>query len=262
MFPFFLETEGQGKRRLEAEARRHKWLCKQAVVFDEMKTKFQPDLCIKAPSYNRTIQKYRLFETKPIDISKHGQKLEYYQKSPTGKFYYGNQLLPKGEFLDLYQGQKLGKVCFTGDVIIPTLLNGERKYGGNYDVWMSITPAKILSQRQGARLATGNVMLGGLGLGWLLWQIAKKKSIKTIHVLEISEELMDWYGFALCEKIAKETTTEIKPIVGDALEYVGEFGPDVRHVLDIWDSFPHYPNREETLVANSVNHFWGWGWVA
>ncbi len=35
-------------------------------------------------------------------------------------------------------------------------------------IWMSLTPMEMMTQRSGVQAARGTVVIGGLGLGWLL----------------------------------------------------------------------------------------------
>ena len=57
-----------------------------------------------------------------------------------------------------------------------------------------MTPAEMLTQRSGVQAAEGTVVLGGLGLGWLLRKVCEKPSVERVIVVEKSQELLDWYG--------------------------------------------------------------------
>lgn len=39
--------------------------------------------------------------------------------------------------------------------------------------------------------ATGNVLIGGLGLGWLVEHLITKKDVKTVTCIEIAQEIID-----------------------------------------------------------------------
>jgi spermidine synthase len=56
---------------------------------------------------------------------------------------------------------------------------------------MSMTPAEMLTQRSGVQAAEGTVVLGGLGLGWLLRKVCEKQSVERVIVVEQSQELLD-----------------------------------------------------------------------
>jgi hypothetical protein len=89
--------------------------------------------------------------------------------------------------------------------------------------------------------------------------------VKKITLVEISQELLDWYGNELCERVARETGTEIEVICDDVLNHMGKHGDDVRHLIDIWPDYPNqvcYLKPEWRQAIASVKHFWGWGVLA
>ena len=132
-----------------------------------------------------------------------------------------------------------------------------------FRVWMGVTPMEVLTQRQGIRLSKGHVIMGGLGLGWMLRKVAEKKSVKKITLIEISDEILDWYGRDLCEQIQEETGTEIEVVCDDVLGHIGKYGDDARYILDIWPDYPtpfDYLKKEWRDALRSVEgQWWGWG---
>jgi hypothetical protein len=102
-------------------------------------------------------------------------------------------------------------------------------------------------------------MVGGLGMGWMFRKIACKKSVKKIILVEISQELVDFYGDTMAEEIRREKGIEVEVIVDDVWNHVGKHGDDVRHLLDIWKRHSDTLSRREREIANGVKHFWGWG---
>lgn len=229
-----------------------------AVDWDEDKTKFSSFLPLRGSTFD--MSRYWVFNSQPgqFDGQQRCENTPGLVWSPQRNFAYLNRILPGRHELDLFQGHRRGKVAFDSDVVVPVLY----RHKHNFDVWIGLTPAEILSQRQGVRLAQGHVLLGGLGLGWLLRKVAAKKTVKKITVVEISDELLQWYGHDMCQRVAAETGKEITVICGDVLEHMGKHGSDVRHIIDIWPDFPTYvtdlpkPWRE---AIGSVQHFWGWG---
>ena len=122
-----------------------------AEPWDEDKTKFKKFLVLDG----NTFKPQQLFDIAPVNLCK-GRPTESQQIYSPGKvFTYYNALLPRGRMLDLWQGGNRGKVAFTTDVVIPTLAKGPNWAKPVYDheVWMSYTPAEVISQRQGVRLA-------------------------------------------------------------------------------------------------------------
>jgi len=267
-FPSFLLTPAQvaaQKRRDEEHFEEH--MVPNAIPWDEDKFKYGRSVCI----LGETFTPQALFRTKAITANREvlpGRSVKY---SPGKRFAYVNKHLSRGCHLQLFQGQKQsGRVCFTTDITVPVLV--KPKYAESFDdtkkyrVWMSYTPAEVLTCRQGIRRATGTVMVGGLGLGYMLRKIAEKKSVKRIIVVEISQELLDWYGTDMCKRYEEEYGKPIEVICGDAKDHVNQHGEDVRHVVDIWDSFPtsHWElNRNGwNDVIRNTRYFWGWGLIA
>ena len=204
-------------------------LAKRPVVWDEDKTLWSKQLVLDAKSWSPQL----LFPDEPHLLVKSKPYKEQYRISPGGKWGYVNRIMKRGIPLDLYQGNRRGKVGFTEDVVIPNLV--ETRY---WDTYMSITPAECLTQRAGIRKATGKVVIGGLGMGWLLRKVAQKRSVREIIVVEICEDLLDWYGYNLCERISHETNTPIKVICDDVLNHMGRHGDETRYLVDIWKSYP------------------------
>ena len=246
---------------------------KRAVEWDENKTKFNKMLLLKGKGFNEQTKRHQLFDSKPTSMwprdNKKVTEENGFTWSPSGKYVYANRILKRPAILELAQGKNRGEVMFDADVTIPILAEWTDKSYGDHpiSVWMSITPMEILTQRQGIRLAKGKVLVGGLGLGWQLLKIAKKNSVEEIVVVEIDQELIDWYGKDLVASIAKETGKKITIICDDVTNQVGKHGDETRHILDIWKRFPTYVDdwdfgKELRAALKDVKHWWGWGVLA
>ena len=163
-------------------------------------------------------------------------------------------------------------VLWNGDVAIPMLLDltVDSRTGGKFPaaatrderakwgaVWMSITPAEMLTQRSGVQAAEGTVVLGGLGLGWLLRKVCEKPSVERVIVVEKSRELLDWYGTALCKRYGKVSDV----ICDDVYNQIGKHGAKVKYLLDIWLRFgqSRRDSRFKTLKRRLKKRLWGWG---
>src|SRR5262249_33364181 len=141
--------------------------------WDEDETPVRRLLHLEASTYRVD----KLFDLPPTKVDCF---TENYVASPGGHFAYRNRILLGGLPLRLF-GIDQGMVVWNGDVVIPMLLDmtedsrsgwkfaaratrGERaKWGA---VWMSMTPAEMLTQRSGVQAAEATVVIGGLGLGW------------------------------------------------------------------------------------------------
>ena len=196
---------------------------------------------------------------------------ENYVVSPGGHFAYRNRTLPGGMPLRLF-GMGRGVVVWNGDVVIPMLLDMtvDSRFGGKFPatatreerakwgaVWMSMTPAEMLTQRSGVQAAEGTVVLGGLGLGWLLRKVCDKPSVERVIVVEESQELLDWYGTDLCKRYGKVSDV----ICDDVYNQIGKHGAKVKYLLDIWLHFgqARLDSRFKALKRKFKKRFWGWG---
>jgi hypothetical protein len=196
---------------------------------------------------------------------------ENYVVSPGGHFAYRNRILPGGMPLRLF-GKDQAMVVWNGDVVIPILLDMtvDSRFGGKFpatatrderakwgEVWMSMTPAEMLSQRRGVQAAEGTVVLGGLGLGWLLRKVCEKPSVERVLVVEKSQELLDWYGMDLCQRYRKVSDV----ICDDVYNQIGQHGAKVKYLLDIWPTFGQAQGdgRFKGLKRKLKKRLWGWG---
>lgn len=122
---------------------------------------------------------------------------------------------------------------------------------------MSMTPMEMLTQRSGVQAAQGTVVIGGLGLGWLLRKVCEKPSVEHVVVVEKSQELLDWYGTGLCRRYAKVSDV----ICDDVYNQIGKHGHDVKYLLDIWSLYgdARRDRRFRALKRKFKKRLWGWG---
>jgi hypothetical protein len=183
--------------------------------------------------------------------------------SPSGRFVFIQIANPRGTPLALYQpAERVGQVRFTTDVNIPTLLEW---YKGGHDAktWMSLTPSEMMTQRNGIRRASGEVVVYGLGMGWFLAQVCAKKSVTRVTVVEREREILDWLRprvEALYPQV-KEKVAEW--VCMDAYKYVDDHtdAEDTRaHLFDIWPGWKDAPwdTKFQRLKAY-LPRIWGWG---
>ena len=232
--------------------------------WDEDKTPFRRLLYLDAGTYRVD----KLFDIPPAPADCF---TENYVVSPAGGFAYRNRLLPAGWPLRLL-GMDQAMVVWNGDVVIPMLLDmtEDSRCGGKFPatatreerakwaaVWMSMTPAEMLTQRSGVQAAEGTVVLGGLGLGWLLRKVCEKPSVERVIVVEKSQELLDWYGTDLCKRYGKVSDV----ICDDVYNQIGKHGAKVKYLLDIWLRFgqARRDSRFKTLKRKLKKRLWGWG---
>ncbi len=65
-------------------------------------------------------------------------------------------------------------------------------HGPNH-IWMRLTPLEIQASYFAIRMAKGKVGVVGLGLGYVIEEMAKKPEVEEIVVYEISQEVIDLY---------------------------------------------------------------------
>lgn len=111
--------------------------------------------------------------------------------SPTGEFVFIRRVLPAATHLATYLGRRVGTVGFDEDVCIPCLFQ-RSNWRFEKTPWMSITPSELLSLRPGTKKARGRVCVAGLGLGHQLVEVANKKTVTSIVLVERNQELVDW----------------------------------------------------------------------
>jgi hypothetical protein len=160
----------------------------------------------------------------------------------------------KVESLSLYRsGRPYGHVYFDGDVVIPVLADAQLK------PWMSPTPAEVLSQRPGVRKACGDVLVAGLGMGWMAKEVARKKGVRSVTVVERDQDVASFFGagFKVADGRVKRTV-----IVDDF--YAMNFQGFDSVIADIWPGAndagydQRFQKIKRDLTAAGVK-VWGWG---
>ena len=183
-----------------------------------------------------------------------GQRTE----SLNGRWLYEEKILAKGSSLATHQGSRTGSVVFDGTVIIPALFQKDDYSftGWGQHPFMSLTPMELLTLRAGTKLATGHVVIAGLGMGHQLIEVARKKTVKKITVVEKCQELVDFIWPEIWKHLPAGKSVEL--VVGDAYEELPKLTANVALV----DIFEHYgSNRFEVrdLSPGSYKHN-NFGW--
>lgn len=225
-----------------------------AVAWDDMRTRLARDLYIDGNTYKPDL----LFDVLPVEPSLIVPRRKINRSSsPDGRFHYINFLMPADEILSIHLGTVRSRVAFTTPVVIPMLIEGEP--GGESRTWMSHSPHEVFTQRPGVRRATGTVLIGGLGLGWLLRRVAEKPSVERIIVVEKDQGILDWVGDKLRSDYPGLMSKVTDWICDDAIAHVGRHGLDTRHLLDIWEKGGDAGHDVAWQAAKgTVRHAWGW----
>lgn len=256
-----LLTPGWVKLREEAEQQQFEKMAKTPTAWDALKTKWAERLVLDGKTYKPE----SIIPEAPVVSAR--DRIAAAKKdgvhSPSGRFVYVHIRLPRGRPLDLYQpGDKVGKVRFTTAVNIPSLMEW-KKGGHDATTWMGLSPSEMMTQRNGIRKASGEVVVYGLGMGWFLAQVCAKKSVTRVTVVEREQEILDWlrprveaYYPQVKEKVAEW-------VCMDAYEYVDAHtdAADRRaHLFDIWAGWKEAPwdTKFQRLKAY-LPRIWGWG---
>jgi hypothetical protein len=195
---------------------------------------------------------------------------EHYRSvSPSGRWVYVKRVLPRGTMLstvllDEYNDPENGNVIFDGDIIVPSLF--ERPHLKT--PWMSFTPMEIMSQIPAVQTCRDmsprgknrglHVIIGGLGMGWLLCKIANLSNVDRITLIEESQDLCDWILPRLCPFLPEGKSIEV--LIGDVFDVIRGLHADMA-VIDIWPTLGDIKEDMDRLqdLAPDVWSWWGWG---
>ncbi|MDB5390986.1 MAG: hypothetical protein JWM11_6632 [Planctomycetaceae bacterium] len=218
-----------------------------AEPWDENFTKFKHPLVLQGATY----QPQMLFDVTPYPADPDSTPEANLVRSPNNEFAYMNRVWKRGQAIPLLQNRREGLVYWDQDVVIPVLLDGR-----TLAVWMSLTPMEVLTLREGISLAKGTVVIGGLGMGYLLRKVCEKPNVHRVIVVEQSRELLNWFGDRICAEQPKVTDV----ICGNAYEQLGKFDSETRYLFDIWPMYEDAAADPEFQAAKRKHpHVWGWG---
>lgn len=250
---FFLESPERAKARMERRANRaiHPDCIQN---FDDLK---RPRKCVDIGIRASTFKPHD-----PMSLLPRFKKAE--PDVPivdvTGTIRYVKQTLFRGTGLviaaakDLYSEN--GLAFFDTNIEVPTLQIRDG-LEGPWKTWMSLTPWEMWTCRPGVQAATGHVVLAGLGMGWMLSEIVKKPTVKSVTVVEKNESLMTWYGDELC----RNTEKVVKVIRGCIYEEAKRFDfKEYKFILDIWEGYGDAESDRRLAEMRARNaRVWAWG---
>lgn len=207
------------------------------------------------------------FSTEPIDWTpniKWGPRLfvraETYQPpllfkkdKRRGRFTYENKVLPAGKLLHTWSGRRKGVVKFDGDITIPALFDAQLT-SWTENPWMSITPSEVFTLRAGTKRARGHTVIAGLGLGYQLVEVMKRKQVTRVTLVEKEPDVVDLIMPKLSKLLPKKP---LKIHLGDARQLVPKMKADVALI----DIFPGY-GYNTFVRCHEIPVVWCWGQVA
>lgn len=95
----------------------------------------------------------------------------------------------------------------------------------NKDLWMSLNPNEITTMENSIKKAHGNVLILGLGMGYITYMMSNKNDVSSITVVERNKTNIELFTKFLLPKF--ENKSKIKIIHDDAINYV-----DTNHNFD------------------------------
>lgn len=199
---------------------------------------------------------YKLFDCessfKDVDLLVRENEEKCFVLSSEKNYIYINKIIPKNQGLDAFWGNKLCAVAFDKPTIIPCLY--EKQYNGKYsrEPWMSITPSEIFSLRYGTRYAKKHTVIAGLGLGYQLVEVSKRKQVTKITLVEQSQELVDWLLPEI--RLKMQGNAELEVIIGNAYKII----PKMKAEVALIDIYPGYGYNEFETCPN-IEKVWVWG---
>jgi hypothetical protein len=130
------------------------------------------------------------------------------------------------------------------------------------ETWMSLMPVEVESLGLAADCAQGEVMLFGLGLGWLAALCALRPEVERVTVVECDRALIAFHcELGLFERLPDGAGDKVQVVEGDALEWRPERTVDFLQI-DIWQPLVGEGRLDQvrTMQANVGAHrlhFWG-----
>ena len=240
------------KDRAEREKRLAK--IRKARIQDwDSKISWEPHMVIRAKSYTTP----SLFDVTPTTHQDPALSLKAREcvPSPNGLWMYREFILPKWGRLHTFRGSEEGIVEFNGKVAIPMINQRRANDDWRDHPWMSYTPMEYLTTRAGLRKAKGRVVVAGLGMGHHLAEICKKRTVKEVVLVEISEELIEW---VLPRVDTNDKLVEV--VCGDAYDEMPKLTADTA-IVDIFESYGNNAGKRLKLerTCPNINDFWAWG---
>jgi len=210
--------------------------------------KFQPRLALRAASFEPEVEPFLWEGVAPVPGA--GCNVWALKDESTfaqfGDWRYAIKRLPANGVLRIASGNRAGYVRMDGEVLIPGIWHNRKE-----DPIMSITPQEIFTLRPGVRAAKGHTIIAGLGLGWLLLQVARKRSVTHVTVVEKDAALLREIEPRMRAMLPLGKPVDF--VCEDAMTWARTQSADVL-LADIfeaygWNTFPHCPQIKRTWVG-------------
>ena len=109
-----------------------------------------------------------------------------------------------------------------------------READGRVSTWMTMTPMEIESQEIGCRLARGDTVVMGMGMGWCAANAALRPEVTGVTVVERDPLVIEMNEVcAVFDQLPEAARAKIRVVQADALEYRHPSPADTL-LADIW----------------------------
>lgn len=133
----------------------------------------------------------------------------------------------------------------------------------NGNEWMTLTPVDLDTCEEAIEAAHGKVVTFGLGLGYYAYMASEKETVKTVTVVELSEEVIDLFKTYILPQFPNKE--KIRIVKYDAFEYAEKVMPKEKFniaFVDTWrdasDGAPMYKKMKKLEGLNPDTHFLYW----
>jgi len=252
----FLSPETQARILLEERAKANRAM---ASALPWPQARFDKLVGIQASTFAGVVEPHLWPGIRPVGIGRNDvNEAAADQRVDFGRWRYAIRNLPAGSCLSVFQGSRQGRIVFDGDVLVPGIWRKSYDGYGSNPV-MSITPMEVWSLSPGVRAAKGHVVVAGLGLGWSLLAISRKRTVNRITLVERDADLLGEVYPRIEPLLGK---AEVEVLVDDAERLVPTMKADVA-VVDIADdygsnTFPRCPHVGRVWVWGAANLGEGW----
>ena len=103
------------------------------------------------------------------------------------------------------------------------------------NIWMSLNPNEIETMKPYINKARGNVLVLGLGMGYVPFMLSLKNCVKSITIVERDQEIINLFNELIYPSFPNKE--KIKIIKGDAVEYTRKAQKEATHdyvFADLW----------------------------
>ena len=122
------------------------------------------------------------------------------------------------------------------------------------DLWMSLNPNEINTMDSTIKNANGNVLVLGLGMGYITYMLSNKANVKSITVVERNRENISLFKKHLFPLF--KNSNKIKIIDGDAVDYVRNNSRFDYIFADLWfnpeDGLEYYLKLNDIENKNNI----------